>query len=147
MEKIQKNSAHTGQEYLHSLSYHPSGNIHPADWRNPNASITEQISATAKRQPDHLAAFDHENYLTYAELEERINQVANAILASRGYGSEVVGLLSGIDITSVIAALGIIKSGKIYVAVEETFPRQRMLDIFDDTGASLILSDELNYSR
>jgi acyl-coenzyme A synthetase/AMP-(fatty) acid ligase len=46
-----------------------------------------------------------------------------------------------------VAALGVLKAGKIYVALEPSFPRERSRYILADTEASLILADGPNLSQ
>jgi amino acid adenylation domain-containing protein len=80
--------------------------------------------------------------MTYSQLDQAANQVANALLAHSGPDQKiVVGLLVGVDATAVTAALGILKAGKIFVALEPSFPQKRNLEILEDAQVSLLLSD------
>jgi amino acid adenylation domain-containing protein len=117
------------------------------DWRNPGQSIPDQVAAIARQSPDRPAAYDHQATLTYASLDRAANQVANAILAERGPGREVVGLLVGVDLSALVAALGVMKAGKTYVALEGSFPQQRSLFILGDAGVKLLLSDGVHLSQ
>jgi amino acid adenylation domain-containing protein len=101
----------------------------------------------ARHSPDRTAAYDHRNALTYAGLDRAANQVANAILAESGPGEEVIGLLVGVDLSALIAALGVLKAGKTYVALEASFPQKRSLFILGDAGVKLILSDSQHWSQ
>ena len=127
---------------LREKSRHPSGKWQPVDWRTPDQSIPDRIAALARSSPNQLAVYDPQTSLTYAQLDQAANQVANAILADRGPGQEVVALLVGIDAPAVTAALGVLRAGKIYVALEASFPQQRSSYILADTDAKLILADE-----
>ena len=132
---------------LHDQCRHPTGNWQPVDWRTPRQSIPHRIEAIAKNTPNQLAVYDHQTSLSYARLDQAANQVANAILAERGPGQEVVALLVGIDVPAVTAALGVLKAGKIYVALEASFPQARSTHILADTDAKLILSDGLRLAQ
>lgn len=129
------------QQELRAQCYHPTGNWQPVDWLKPQQSIPDRIAAIAQSTPNHLAVYDPQTTLTFAALDKAAKQVANAILQERGPGQEVVALLVGVDATAVNAALGVLKAGKIYVALEPSFPRERSLYILGDTGAKLIQAD------
>jgi amino acid adenylation domain-containing protein len=130
------------QRELRERCRHPSGHWQPVDWQAPLQTIPERIAAVARAYPDQPAAYDHQVCLSYGELDRAANRVANAILADRGAGQEVVGLLVGVDATAVTAALGVLRAGKIYVALEPSFPEKRNLEILDDAQVHLLLSDE-----
>jgi non-ribosomal peptide synthetase component F len=129
------------QRELHEQCRHPTGSWQPVDWRFPKTSIPHQIAAVARNRPDQVAVYDHQSSLNYVQLDQTANQVANAILADRGPGQEVVALLVGVDATAVTAALGVLRAGKVYTALEPSFPQKRNLEILEDAQVSLILSD------
>jgi acyl-CoA synthetase (AMP-forming)/AMP-acid ligase II/acyl carrier protein len=129
------------QRDLQARCRHPTGSWQPVDWREPRQSIPDRITAVASSHPNRLAVRDPQTSLTYAELDAAANQVANAILADRGPGQEVIALFMGLDALAVTAALGVLKAGKIYVAPEPSFPQKRSAHILEDAGVELILSD------
>ncbi len=108
---------------------------------HPTNPFPIAFQPSPEASPNQLAVYDHQTSLTYAELDQAANQVANAILAERGPGQEVVALLVGIDAPAVTAALGILKAGKTYVALEASFPQKRSLHILADADVKLILAD------
>jgi amino acid adenylation domain-containing protein len=130
------------QRELQAGCRHPAGNYQPVDWVNPEQSVPHRIEALASSRPRQVAVYDHRTALTYAELDRASNRIANAILGERGAGQEVVALLVGVDVPAVTAALGVLKAGKIYVALETSFPQKRNLEILVDTEAKLLLADE-----
>ena len=120
------------QRELHEQCRHPTGEWQPVNWRYPQQSIPHRIAAVAQARPDQPAVCDHQTSLTYAQLDQAANQVAHAILADRGAGQEVVGLLVGVDATAVTAALGVLKAGKLSVALEPSVPEKRNLELLED---------------
>jgi amino acid adenylation domain-containing protein len=126
---------------------HPTASSQGVVLAASRQSIPDGIAAVAERAPTRVAVYDHQRSLTYAALDRAANQVANAVLAKRGRGQEVVALLTGVDLSAVIAALGILKACKIYVALEASLPHKRLLQILADTEASLILSDDLHLAQ
>lgn len=126
---------------------HPEGKWEPFNWENPEVTFPERFSQLAEQYPDRVAVVDHAVSLTFAEVDQAANAVAEAILEKTGPGQEPVAMLVGLDARSFIASLGIMKAGKFYVSMEETFPLQRHQQILEDTGAKLILLDEPNIQR
>jgi len=147
VEPLGKLSVREKQRELRDRCRHPTGKWRPVDWQSPQQSIPDRIAAIARSRPDQLAVCDPQTSLTYGQLDRAANQIANAILAERGPGQEVVALLVGVDVPAVTAALGVLKAGKIYVALEASFPQQRSLYILADTDARLILSDERHLAQ
>ena len=91
--------------------------------------------------PDRQAAFDVDTRLTYGELERAANRVANHLLRERGHGPEAVMLMFDVGVAGIVAALGVFKAGKHFVAVEPTFSRERIAQIAEDAGAAVLLTD------
>lgn len=135
------------QQELQGRCRHPTGNRRPIDLGSLHPSIPDRIAAVAKESPDHLAVRDPQTSLTYAELDQAANQVANAILERRGPGQEVVALLMGVDARTVTAALGVLKAGQIYVGLDASSPRKRLAYILEDTEARLILTDRRHLAQ
>jgi len=140
-------STKINQLEIQQKCHHPDGNWIPFDWQHPTQTIPERIAKLAEQHPDRIAVIDHATSLTYAELDAAANAVAAEVLEQGGQSQEPVALLLGVDAKAIIAALGVLKAGKIYVGLEETFPVHRHQQILADTDAKLILTDEYNETR
>jgi amino acid adenylation domain-containing protein len=110
---------------------------------------TEQsISARFERQAaifgDKTAVKSREEQWTYGELNGRANQIAHTLLQQRGPGPERVALLFDHGAGMLAVILGILKSGKAYVPMEPTHPRERLDYMLQDSGAEMILTDRKN---
>ncbi len=109
-------------------------------------SIPDHFEEIVSRFPDKLAVKTKNQRLTYDELNKAANQVAHAILAQRGMGSEPVALLFEHGALILVAILGTLKAGKIYVPLDPSSPLARNSEILTDTGASLILTNTAHLS-
>ncbi|MCZ6769827.1 MAG: amino acid adenylation domain-containing protein [Acidobacteria bacterium] len=109
-------------------------------------SIPDHFEEIVSRFSDKLAVKTQSQRLTYDELNSAANRVAHAILAQRGMGSEPVALLFEHGALILVAILGTIKAGKIYVPLDPSSPLARNSDILTDTGASLILTNTAHLS-
>ena len=78
-------------------------------------SIPERFEQQVHQYAQRLAAQSQRSTLTYRELNQAANRVAQAILAQHGADQEAVVLLMTHDTPVLAAMLGILKAGKICV--------------------------------
>lgn len=108
----------------------------------PSQSVSELFEAQALRSPAAVAmVWDGESF-TFAELNQRANQLAH-YLSSAGVGPEVpVALMLERSAEMIVALLAILKAGGAYVPLDPSYPQARLAFMLDDIGASLILTQE-----
>ncbi|MFC5648730.1 amino acid adenylation domain-containing protein [Paenibacillus solisilvae] len=107
-----------------------------------NPSIPYWFEAQVKRTPDAVAAVYGKERLTYAELDQRANQVANYLL-HKGIGSEaLIGVHLERTIDMLAAILGILKAGGAYVPLDPTYATERLSYILEDAKAPVLLTQE-----
>jgi amino acid adenylation domain-containing protein len=104
--------------------------------------IHQLFEAQAAKTPDAVALVFEGAQLTYAELDQRANQLAH-LLQSLGVGPEViVGVAMERSPEMVIAVYGILKAGGAYVPLEPTLPAERLAFMLTDTQAPIVLTQE-----
>ena len=75
--------------------------------------------------------------LSYAELDQRANQLAHHLI-NMGVGPEVpVGVLMDRSLDLVVALLGILKAGGAYVPLDPSYPPDRLALMMEDSEVSL----------
>jgi len=80
--------------------------------------------------------------LTYGELNERANQVAQ-YLRGKGVGpDQLVALCMERGIEMVASLLGILKAGGAYVPLDPAYPRERLAYMLDDAAPRVVLTQE-----
>lgn len=85
-----------------------------------------------------------EQRLTYAELDERANKLAD-FLSKSGVGLEtVVPICLEPGLEMVISIFAVMKAGGAYVPVDPQYPAQRIGFILDDIGSNLVVSTSGN---
>jgi amino acid adenylation domain-containing protein len=104
------------------------------------SSLTARFEYVAQQFPANVAVVGTRQY-SYAELNQRANQIARAILKRCGEGNEPVALLLGHDAPIIAAILGVLKAGKIYVALNPALPAARLRMLLDDLPARLLITD------
>jgi amino acid adenylation domain-containing protein len=96
----------------------------------------------AARTPAATALVYEQEQVTYAQLNERANQLA-AYLRARGVGAEeLVGVLMERSVEMVVALLGVLKAGGAYVPLDPEYPRERLSFMLDDARLRVLLTQE-----
>lgn len=97
--------------------------------------------------PDRLAVKYGDRALTYSQLNQRVNQIARAIVAQRGSDIEPMGLMVRDRIGFVEGMLALFKAGKIYVPLVAEMPQPRLAQIVHDSGMSYLVADSSTLLR
>ncbi|MFJ1997644.1 amino acid adenylation domain-containing protein [Streptomyces asiaticus] len=106
----------------------------------PAGSLPELFTAQAERRPDAVAVISGGDRVTYAELDQRSNQLAH-LLAGRGVGPEtLVGLCVDRGIEMIVAILAILKLGAAYVPIDPNHPRDRVQFVLADSGVTVAVT-------
>jgi amino acid adenylation domain-containing protein len=105
-----------------------------------DACVHDLVEAQAARRPDATALVFAERQLTYAELNERANQLAH-YLRRCGVGlEEKVGVLLEPAVEFIVALLAILKAGGSYVPLDSAYPKSRLEFMLEDSGVKLLLT-------
>jgi non-ribosomal peptide synthetase component F len=132
------------QRRIQAKCAHPSGAFTEFEKPALERSISERFEQISARYPDRVAITTATHTVTYAELNQRANHLARAILARRGMAKETIALYIEDRSVMVTAMLGVLKTGKLYVPIDPSFPAPRVAFMLDDSEASLAVSDRNN---
>jgi amino acid adenylation domain-containing protein len=108
------------------------------------ATINERFAEQLARSPQAIAVADGhgETSLSYAELDEQANAVAERLLAAGVKKGEFVGLCVERETRLVAGILGILKSGAAYLPLDPSYPVKRLQFMIEDAGARLVVVPE-----
>ena len=107
----------------------------------PKTCVHQLFEQQVALHPDSVAVLFEERQMTYRELNQRANQVAN-FLRKRGVGPEVlVGVCLERCPDVLVALLGIWKAGGAYVPLDPAYPMDRLSFMVTDSGAKVLLTD------
>jgi amino acid adenylation domain-containing protein len=102
--------------------------------------LHELFEQQVGRSPGAVALAYESEELTYSELNERANQLAQ-LLRKLGAGAEtLIGVMMERSVEMVVALLGILKAGGAYVPLEPTYPEERLRVMIGDSGLRLLLT-------
>lgn len=106
-----------------------------------STSIQARIDSLATEHPNRIALVEGSREMTYVELVRAAERVAGA-LRDRGIGAETpVALCMPRSVDLIVAMLGILKAGGVYVPIPDGVPDRRRHQILQSTGAGLIVTD------
>ncbi|HEX5717351.1 MAG TPA: AMP-binding protein, partial [Thermoanaerobaculia bacterium] len=106
----------------------------------PEDPVYRLFEVWADRTPEATALVFEEERLTFAEVEERSNQLAHH-LRVLGVKSEVsVALLLPRSHQMVVAILAVLKAGGCYVPLDPGYPAERLRMMLDDSGVRVLVA-------
>jgi non-ribosomal peptide synthetase component F len=129
------------QEAIRARCFHPTGTFAEFTKADVEQSIPERFENIARQSPERVAVNESNRVVTYAELNKAANGLARAILARRSAGNEPVGIFLEFGAPLIIAILGILKAGKIFVIIDPSFPEERINYLLDDSQAILVVGN------
>ena len=107
-----------------------------------NSCVHQLIEAQVARTPDAIAVVGGNEQITYAELNRRANQLAH-YLQSLGVGPDVlVGISVERSIEMLVGLLGIWKAGGAYVALDPSYPQERLALMLKEAHVPVLLTQE-----
>jgi amino acid adenylation domain-containing protein len=107
----------------------------------PQTCVHALFEQQVSQHPDSVAVVFEDRQLTYRELNQRANQVAN-FLRKRGVGPDVlVGVCLERCPEVLVALLGIWKAGGAYVPLDPAYPADRLSFMVKDSAAKVLLTD------
>lgn len=105
-------------------------------------TIHELFEEQVARTPDVVALVYGDEALTYAELNERCNCLAQ-YLKDKGAGADrLVAIYLERSVEMIVAVLGVLKAGSAYVPLEPTYPGERLAFMLKDTAPCITLTQQ-----
>ncbi len=105
--------------------------------------LHDAFAAQAARRPEALAALTvGGERLTYGEIDRRSSRLAR-FLTRQGVGPEIpVGVCLERSPELLVALLGVLKAGGVYLPLDPAYPAERLAFMLEDSGAPLVLVRE-----
>jgi amino acid adenylation domain-containing protein len=108
------------------------------------STITERFERQVEAHPDRIAVKTRRHEWTYRQLSARATGVARRILAAAGESGAPVGLLFEKDAPLMAGILGVLQSGRAYVPLDPSNPRDRLTYMLKHAEAGILLADDAN---
>ncbi len=104
------------------------------------AGVHTLFEAQARRTPNAIAVIYGDERLTYGELNERADALAQRL---RGLGvapETLVGICADRSVEMMVGVMAILKAGGAYLPLDPTYPSERLAFILNQTRAPVLLT-------
>ncbi len=105
-------------------------------------NLLERIDHWANVTPYALAHISGQRSLTFVELKQRSNAVADHISQTCGHNRGPVAVLGHREPEMLVAFLGAVKAGHPYIPIDTALPKARIDHIFEVAKPALVLTTE-----
>lgn len=92
--------------------------------------------------PDNIAVIYNDIKISYKQLNNRANAIANHVFNKVGNANLVIGIHVHRGPQYIECILGILKSGNAYMPLDINYPEERLIKMLETSACSCILSDK-----
>ncbi|MFN5633875.1 MAG: condensation domain-containing protein, partial [Flavobacteriia bacterium] len=106
-------------------------------------TVLERFGESVKTKSKSRAIVWGNKELSYQELEEQSNRLANYLQTEYGINKgDRVGIKLERSIAQVVSVLGVLKTGAAYVPIDTDYPKERIAFMDQDSDSKVIIDDE-----
>ena len=119
----------------------------------PEKTFSTLFEEQVEKTPNKIAVVFEDKMLTYKELNEKVNSLAYFLRNTQNVKREsTVGIMVNRSLEMVIAILGVMKAGGVYIPIDPNFPEDRINYMLETSSASILLiseklKDKVNYKN
>ncbi len=118
------------------VEWNDTGADYPRD-----ESIPQQFTAQCERTPDAVAVREGDRQLTFGQLHERSNSLAQYLRTLGAGPGATVALCVERSMDMVAGLLGILKTGAAYVPLDPSYPAERLGFMLKDSRAAIVIAE------
>ncbi|WP_315871651.1 non-ribosomal peptide synthase/polyketide synthase [Pseudomonas sp. JV449] len=112
----------------------------PQPARAAHSSVLIKFEQQVASRPDAVALIMDQRRMSYADLNQRANRLAHALI-EQGVGADsLVGVAVDRSLEMIVALLAVLKAGGAYVPLDPQYPRDRLQCMIEDSGLQLLLT-------
>ncbi len=124
------------------LEWNKTGEDYPKD-----LCLHHLFENQVKKTPDNVAVVFQDRQLTYKELDQRSDRLAEYLRVQGGGPDILVGICVERSLDMVVGLLGILKAGCGYVPLDPEYPRSRLSHMLDDANVPVLLTQSALLDR
>lgn len=115
-------------------------------------NIIDLFKNQVENHPGKIAIQFGNEEITYLELDNRSNQLANALIEKGVRAENIVGILLDRNIDTIVSIFGILKSAAAYLPMDIEYPNDRISYMLENSNAKVIVTSSqykevLNYPQ
>ncbi|WP_028888243.1 non-ribosomal peptide synthetase [Tenacibaculum ovolyticum] len=104
-------------------------------------TVIDLFKKQVEQTPNNIALSFRGEKITYKELDEKSNQIANYLIEQGVKEDDLIGICLERSFSLVVGVLSILKSGGAYVPIKPDYPESRINHILEDIDCSILLTD------
>lgn len=105
-------------------------------------SITKILEDNVKNSPNTTAVIFEEQKLTYAELNNMANVIANKLISSGIKKNEIIGIMLNRSLDLIPSVWGVLKSGATYMLIDPALPTDRINYMLSNSHSPLLITSK-----
>ncbi len=105
-----------------------------------NKTICQLFEEQVKKTPNNVAIVFEDLKMTYKELNEKANQLANYLKTQNLSSEDIICVLLDKSIEMIIAILAVLKNRCAYLPIDMDFPKERIDYIIKDSKSKILLT-------
>lgn len=103
-------------------------------------TISQLFEEQVEKTPDNIAVVFGDQQLTYRELNERANSLANYLRNNKISRNDIVGIMVNRSLEMLVAILAVLKSGACYIPIDPEYPQDRIEYMLNNSNAKMLLT-------
>jgi iturin family lipopeptide synthetase A len=119
------------------IEWNATWRLYPLD-----RGVHRLFEAQVRKNPTAIAIEEQNKHISYQELNRRANQLAHYLKQQNIQPEQCVGILCERSIEQIIAILGTIKAGGVYLPIDPEYPLEQTKFILQEAEVSLIVSQQ-----
>ena len=105
-----------------------------------NSNVKEIFETLVEKEPNNIAVVDGTLDLTYRELNEKANSLANYLMKKGIQKGDIIPVVMNKSLNLIISMFAIIKCGGVYLPVAADYPQERVDYILKNCNAKIALT-------
>ena len=110
-------------------------------------TISQLFEEQVEKTPNKIAIVFENKKLTYKELNEKANQLANYLRRSGIKPNDIVGIMLPRSLELLISIIGVLKSGACYIPIDPTYPEKRIEYMLDNSESKILITTNELYNN
>ena len=102
-------------------------------------TLVQRFRDVCARQGGHVAVSCSDQQITYAELDAAAARVAGGLQRKGIRRGDIVGICMARGVEMIVAMLGVVKAGGVYLPLDVRYPAARIAETLEDAGAVLVI--------
>src|SRR5262249_44581937 len=108
----------------------------------PNHTIHKLFEEQVIKCPNKIALIYDGNFLTYARLNQRANQVAHYLKKKGVCPESIIAVSIKRSLELIIAIFGVLKASCAYLPIDTEYPEERIIYMLKDSKTKILLTEE-----